>query len=196
MAVSGRYAYIADANDGLRVIDVANPAAPVEVGIYDTPEYAEDVAVAGQTAYVADRGSGLRVIDVTNPAAPVEVGFYDTPGMPGAWPCRALRLRRRSGSGLRVIDVTNPAAPVEVGSTTRRGTPRVWRWRRASLRRRWEWWAAHPALLRMAACLPAADRAVTETVLDFEPDSTCRPQQRLGGRWRPCPGPRACQELC
>ena len=80
MAVAGHYAYTADSFDGLRVIDVANPAAPVKVGNYDTPGDAEDVAVAGHTAYVADGDSGLRVIDVTDPAAPVEVGFYDTPG--------------------------------------------------------------------------------------------------------------------
>ena len=65
---------------GLRMIDVANPAAPTEVGFYDTPEQASGVAVAGSYAYVADGESGLRVINVTNPAAPVEAGFYDTSG--------------------------------------------------------------------------------------------------------------------
>ena len=62
------------------MINVANPAAPAEVGFYDTPGYAYGVAVAGSYAYVADGDAGLRVINVANPAAPVEVGFYDTPG--------------------------------------------------------------------------------------------------------------------
>ena len=89
MAVAGSYAYVADGKSGLRVINVANPAAPVEVGSYDTPGYADGVAVAGSYAYVADWGDGLRVINVANPAAPVEVGVYDTPGAPRAWRWRA-----------------------------------------------------------------------------------------------------------
>jgi len=64
----------------LRVIDVTNPSAPVEVGFYDTAWLAYRVAVAGTKAYVADANDGLRVIDVANPSAPTEVGFYDTPG--------------------------------------------------------------------------------------------------------------------
>ena len=72
---TGNYAYVADGD--LRVIDVSIPAAPAEVGFYDTLGYARDVYVAGNYAYVAD--GDLRVIDVSIPAAPAEVGFYDTP---------------------------------------------------------------------------------------------------------------------
>ena len=45
-------AYLADGFSGLRIIDVSNPAAPLEVGHIDTPGRAEDVAVVGG-AYVA-----------------------------------------------------------------------------------------------------------------------------------------------
>ncbi|MBK6561920.1 carboxypeptidase regulatory-like domain-containing protein [Candidatus Amarobacter glycogenicus] len=78
--MAGNYAYVADNSRGLRVINVANPAVPVEVGFYDTPGYAYEVALAGSYAYVVDYNRGLRVINVANPAAPTEVGFYDTPG--------------------------------------------------------------------------------------------------------------------
>ena len=74
------YAYVAAAEAGLRVINVADPAAPVEAGFYDTPGYAQGVAVVGKLVYVADGSSGLRVVNLANPAAPVEVGFYDTLG--------------------------------------------------------------------------------------------------------------------
>ena len=37
VVVSGNYAYVANGEDGLQVIDVRNPAAPVRVGGYDTP---------------------------------------------------------------------------------------------------------------------------------------------------------------
>ncbi len=76
----GPYAYVADGLEGLRIIDVGIPFAPVEVGFYDTPDYAWGVFVSNGFAYVADEGSGLRIIDVGDPGAPIEVGFYNTPG--------------------------------------------------------------------------------------------------------------------
>ncbi|MEK7677697.1 MAG: hypothetical protein AAB676_17855, partial [Verrucomicrobiota bacterium] len=60
--------------------DVATPAAPVRVGVYDTSGNARGVVVAGGYAYVADGWAGLQVIDVRNPTAPVRVGGYDTSG--------------------------------------------------------------------------------------------------------------------
>ncbi len=72
---------------GLRIINVSNPAAPSEVGSYDTPGDAWGVAVAGAYAYVADGLMGLRIIDVSNPAALREVGFYDTP-----WSARGVAV--------------------------------------------------------------------------------------------------------
>jgi hypothetical protein len=67
-------------SSGLRIINVANPAAPTEAGFYDTPGDAYGVALARNYAYVADGGGGLRIVNIANPAAPTEVGFYDTPG--------------------------------------------------------------------------------------------------------------------
>ncbi|OQB26818.1 MAG: LVIVD repeat protein [Chloroflexi bacterium ADurb.Bin180] len=80
VALAGHHAYVADGGGGLRIIDIANPAAPTAVGFYDTPGWAYGVALAGHYAYVADYDGGLRIIDIGNPAAPTEVGFYDTPG--------------------------------------------------------------------------------------------------------------------
>ena len=91
VAVAGNYAYVADVpvwvweaggwiGGGLRIINIANPASPSEVGYYDTPGDAYSVTVTDSYAYVADRGSGLRVINVSDPTNPTLVGFYDTPG--------------------------------------------------------------------------------------------------------------------
>jgi hypothetical protein len=60
------------------VIDVSNPAAPVELGFLDTPDRAQDVKVIGQLAFVADWQRGLRVINVLNPTALVEPGAIGT----------------------------------------------------------------------------------------------------------------------
>ena len=94
----------------------ANPAAPDEVGFYDTPGYAYGVAVAGSYAYVADDGAGLRIINVANPARPTRSGSTTRQGMPMAWRWRAATPTSPTGMrGLRIINVANPAAPDEVG---------------------------------------------------------------------------------
>jgi len=72
-------AYVADRNDGLRIINVANPASPFAVGAFDTPNQSMGVFVAGSYAHVADAGSGLRIINVGNPASPYQAAYYDTP---------------------------------------------------------------------------------------------------------------------
>jgi hypothetical protein len=63
------YVFVADGDLGLRVISVANPTHPVEVGHTDTPG-GGDVAVIGDCAYVADGESGLRVISISDPTHP------------------------------------------------------------------------------------------------------------------------------
>jgi hypothetical protein len=116
VVVAGSYAYVAAGSGGLRVFDVANPAAPVEVGVYATPDAVNGVAVVGSYAYVADFTAGLRVVNVANPAAPVEVGFYDTFGyVYGIAVAGNYAYLANSNTGLRVINVANPAAPVGTG---------------------------------------------------------------------------------
>ena len=116
VVVSGNYAYVADGNSGLQIIDVSNVTSPVRVGFYDTPGTAIDVAVLGSYAYVADWNSGLQVIDVSNVTNPVRVGFYNTPGdafevaVSGSYAYVADRY-----SGLQIIDVSNVTNPVRVG---------------------------------------------------------------------------------
>ena len=82
VAVAGSYAYVADRDAGLRVVDVSNPAAPFEVGSYDTPGYAYGVAVAGAYAYVADGEAGLEIL-VSCEGLLFQDGFES--GDAGAW---------------------------------------------------------------------------------------------------------------
>jgi len=116
VAVVDTLAFVATGVTGLRIVNIADPAHPVEIGYYDTPGEGFGVAVSGNYAYVADGGSGLRVVNITNPAAPTEVGHCDTPGY--AW-CVAVsgNYAYVASDGLRVVDITNPAAPSEVGFT-------------------------------------------------------------------------------
>jgi hypothetical protein len=122
--VAGNYAYVTDGSAGLRVISVADPAHPTEVGYCDTPGHAWGVAVIGDYAYVADDEAGLRVISVADPAHPSEVGYYDTPGwargVAVAWDYAYVAA---SGAGLRVIEFYGGG--VEETMNDERGTMNV-----------------------------------------------------------------------
>ncbi|MDH4179613.1 MAG: S-layer homology domain-containing protein, partial [Armatimonadota bacterium] len=80
VAVSGDYAYVADGDWGLRVIDISAPGEPVEVGSYDTSGYAESVEVLGRVAVVADGSGGVVLVDCNTPTSPVELATYETTG--------------------------------------------------------------------------------------------------------------------
>lgn len=105
--------------DALRIVDVANPAAPVLAGVYDPPgldSYVQDVAVAGGLAYLATGpdGEGMDILDISNPASPVLIGQYDFPATSGSF----IAIEGTTayvlawGEGLAIFDVSNPATPV------------------------------------------------------------------------------------
>lgn len=78
LVVDGDRAYLTDAEAGLVVLDISDPAAPSVIGSLDTPGQAHAVALAadGLTGYLADGECGVRAFSLENPAAPVEVGFW------------------------------------------------------------------------------------------------------------------------
>jgi hypothetical protein len=98
------------------VIDVSNPAFPVEVGAVPRSIDAFDVEVVGHLAYVADVIRGLWVIDVSDPTRPVKLGSFK-------WGRGALDVEVVGDlaylihpPGVRVIDVSDPTFPVELGA--------------------------------------------------------------------------------
>ncbi|NIM18756.1 MAG: T9SS type A sorting domain-containing protein [Candidatus Latescibacteria bacterium] len=116
LCVVGFHAYVANHEAGLRVIDVAQPSEPVEVGYYVTGDLAYGVAVSGSNAFVADRLRGLRVLDVSDPASPTEVGFYETETRAMGIAVSGQYAYLANGyDGLRVLDVSDPTNPVSVG---------------------------------------------------------------------------------
>jgi hypothetical protein len=101
----------------LRVIDVSNPQAPVEIGFFDTPGSATHVTLSGNYAYLADYEEGLRIVDVSDPTAPFEVGFFDTPNRAsGVAVVGNLAIVSDYPESLLVFDVSDPSAPTQVGA--------------------------------------------------------------------------------
>jgi hypothetical protein len=141
-------AYVAALEAGLRMVDVSNPARPVETGAYVPPltgginrnytgsgpepavqfydrQGVNAVAVrqtAGQVlAHVAALGAGLRLVDVTNPARPVELGAL-TPaegGIVDVVLAHGYTYVANPAEGLQIIDASEPAQPRIVGSDPR-----------------------------------------------------------------------------
>lgn len=114
IVVNGNYAYVADYEDGLRVIDVGSN--PHEVGYLDTDGHAEDVFVENNIAYLADGESGLKIIDVSDPLNPHLLSSLDTPGYAnGVYVEGGFAYIADGCEGLRIINVSDASNPQEVG---------------------------------------------------------------------------------
>ena len=143
VAVSGGYAYVADGIDGLRVIDVSTPSAPVEVGVLDTSGIADRMSrsrAATRTSYglaprsrdpagdrrehaVGTGGVGLR----RKASGPVSRCRADTCSSQPATPActssvSVVRLRSRESSSRRRRWRPGPRAPSS-RPTSRSTTP-------------------------------------------------------------------------
>jgi len=115
--VAGGHAYLATDIRGFRVLSLANPAQPVEVGFLASNDASLGVSVAGDVAYVADRYAGLSVVSIADPANPVRLSVVDTPGRARKVFVRGDLVFVADGSGgLRVISIVNPASPAEIGA--------------------------------------------------------------------------------
>ena len=78
VAISGTTAVIAAGGGGVRLADVTDPRAPIELAGIDTPGYARGVAIADKLAVIADQWEGARIIDISRR---IEVGSLAT----GSW---------------------------------------------------------------------------------------------------------------
>lgn len=121
VSVAGDLAYVAVGGKGLRVLSVANLAAPTAVGSWDTLGYALGVSVAGGLAYVADGGAGLQIVDVSDPAKPTLKGHLDTPGYAVGVAVAGGLAYVADLTSLQIIDVSDPANPQPKGALAMSG---------------------------------------------------------------------------
>ena len=110
--VSGQYAFLADGQSGIHVLDVSDPENPVQLNQLNT-HYAYGVDLSGDYLYVADWTNGLLVYNVTDPSSPVLVARLEE----ADWAEKVHISGNRAyvacyNEGLKVVDVSNPANPV------------------------------------------------------------------------------------
>lgn len=121
IGISEPYAYVTQANTGLHVIDISNPAQPTQVGFYqEYTSYSNSLAIAGSYAYVANGEYGFSVLDVSDPLHPSLVATYAIPSQPilvaAATPYLPVGdLGNGQGSFLRIINISDPLHLASLG---------------------------------------------------------------------------------
>ncbi len=124
ITIEGPYAYIASHEGGVKVVDIADPAAVGThsiAGACDT-EYAGDIAVRESLAAVADGKNGLLLLDVA-PAwdrdpnsQPSILGSFAVEGKALAVDISGNLVAVAGGkAGVEVVDVSNPKLPTLAG---------------------------------------------------------------------------------
>jgi len=110
IAVQGNYAYLSDAENGLLIIDIATPSAPVLAASLETS--ALKVDVVGNYAYVAAYTNGLQIASIGDPLAPAWTGQLITPGLE-VYDVSVSGGTAYVGVGgaMAVVNVGSPASP-------------------------------------------------------------------------------------
>lgn len=132
VAVIGGYAYLAVDNgyegleptgtDDLYILDIANPALPVLITYYDSPNRVMDLVADGHHLYLIqedlwwhnDIDYGFEILDASNPTAPAPVAAYDE-NYPFSLVVHGNHLYV-SSYDLRIYDATNLRAIREIGT--------------------------------------------------------------------------------
>lgn len=115
--VDDRYAYVADLDLGLCVIDLIDPTSPELVATLHLAggEFC-GLDVHDGMVYLAADDAGLHLVDVSNPLAPSLRSTIDVPGPERDVAVRGDLAYVAAGSGgLAVVDVSDPLAPALIG---------------------------------------------------------------------------------
>ncbi len=109
--------FLAASNGGLRILDVATPSQPSEIGVFGMPVTPHTFRLMSNFAYVASGAAGLYIMDVSNPTYPVVVRNLAGSAIAAEVDGRFAYVLEMNDShdGIRILDVSEPAAPVEAG---------------------------------------------------------------------------------
>lgn len=112
VAADGPLALIADSSPySIKIIDVANPAAPSLHVTVEVSGFVSDLAIDNQIGYFTT-GSGLHILSLADPANPTELGLFEMPA-----PANGFRISNGiayiadDSAGLQIVDVSNPQQP-------------------------------------------------------------------------------------
>ncbi|HTY09212.1 MAG TPA: FlgD immunoglobulin-like domain containing protein, partial [Candidatus Edwardsbacteria bacterium] len=121
IVVRDTLAFAAEAQLGLRIIDIADPAAPITVDSVRIPGFTGGLALRDSFVYYAQ--DTLYVINVADARDPYIAGKLKTAASAGDITIEGDRGYVAAGSaGLRIVDLSDPAHPAELGFDDTPGT--------------------------------------------------------------------------
>ena len=129
LALLGERAYVAAGSGKLRILDISDPANPVELGSFD-PGSGPTLGVQafGGIAYVTQGAGGVRIVDVSDPANPLLLGSFLPAGPTSSHAVLLhgdhLYVSDDAVERVRVLDVSDPTTPAEVASIQLNDPPR------------------------------------------------------------------------
>ncbi|MCP4580191.1 MAG: T9SS type A sorting domain-containing protein [candidate division Zixibacteria bacterium] len=127
VCVRNGYAYCIDygyrGHSGLKIFDISNPNAPLQVGFYDHSRH-KLISIEGNYAHVAGNGEAL-IIDISNPLNPIEIyPFYiwqeSINDIHVEFNYSYVTIR---DEGLRIYDVSDPSNVDLIGSCSTPNDP-------------------------------------------------------------------------
>jgi hypothetical protein len=119
--LDGSRAFLAGSTteNGIVVIDITNPARPVQTASIAIPESEGSVVYAVKVkenyAYVAIGSSGLVVVDISDPARPIRAGGFFTGWADGLVVEGNLLYLADQLEGLYALDISDPKHPTQMG---------------------------------------------------------------------------------
>jgi hypothetical protein len=117
VAVGGNYAYIADAQDGLKIMWLTAPDRPIQI-YGEVDRSAADLWYENDLVYLVGE-EGLRIIDVSSRFQPLELAVLPLPGQPEDITVYSGRAYIALGDeGVAVVNVQNLSAPRLARRTT------------------------------------------------------------------------------
>jgi hypothetical protein len=124
-AIAGDIVYVAF-DQGLLLIDIANPASPSVLGRYALPTV-QALEIADERAYIACGIDGLLIVDLGDPRAPRLVEHLDTPGLARGLALAGDHLYLADGpSGLQIFDVGDAERPRRASAYDPPGAGDAW----------------------------------------------------------------------
>ena len=110
VVLDGGFAYVANSHDGLRRLDLSDPAAPALTGTAPTRGQAVGVAGSGRYLFTSDNSIGFDIVDTAG--EPTRAGEYLADGFPRGIAAAGSRVFvADQPAGLMVVDVSDPASP-------------------------------------------------------------------------------------
>lgn len=112
--------YFSTSDNGMAVIDISNPNAPVEVMTVPNSFGAKDAHIVGDYLYLACYQNGVRILDITDPLSPKTIASFNDGGE--AWGVGGNTRTLWIGDlqqGVEIYDVSNPQSPVRTTDNPR-----------------------------------------------------------------------------